>query len=185
LTVKVNVSLASAYRLLHPRHTVLVSCIDSSGRANIITLAWSMPVSMRPPLVAVSIAPRRYSHRLIEETGEFVVNVPTIEIVKETLYCGRVSGRNVDKFKAAGLTPAPAKIVKAPIIEECVGHLECRLHQKIPAGDHTIFIGEVVAAYVNEGAFKETFDIKKVKVIYHLGGDKFTTTSEETVVPQT
>ena len=181
---KVDVGLESAYRFLHPKHTILVSCIDNSGRANIITLAWSMPVSRRPPLVAVSIAPGRYSHKLIEETGEFVINVPTIEIVNETLYCGRVSGRSVDKFKKTGLTPAPAKIVKAPIIKECIAHLECRLYQKIPAGDHTIFIGRIVAAYANEGIFKETFDIKKVKMIYHLGGDKFTTTSEEIIKPQ-
>ncbi len=184
MAVKVNLSLRSAYRLLHPRHTVLVSCADNAGKANIITLAWSMPVSIRPPLVAVSIAPRRYSHKLIEETGEFVINIPTIDIVRETLYCGEVSGRNVDKFKAAGLTPAPAKIVKVPIIRECVGHLECKLHQKIPAGDHTIFIGKIVAAYVNEGIFKETYNIRKVKLIYHLGGDKFTTTSEEIFIPK-
>ena len=181
---KIDVSLEFAYRFLHPKHTVLVSCIDNSRRANIITLAWSMPVSRRPPLVAVSIAPKRYSHRLIEETGEFVINVPTIEIVNETLYCGSVSGRSVDKFKKTGLTPAPAKVVKAPIIKECIAHLECKLHQKIPAGDHTIFIGRIVAAYANEGIFKETFDIKKVKMIYHLGGDKFTTTSEEIIKPQ-
>ena len=184
MTVKVDVSLGSAYRLLHPKHTILVSCMESSGRANIITLAWSMPVSLRPPLVAVSIAPRRYSHGLIEETGEFVINVPTIDIVKETLYCGRISGRSVDKFKAARLTPVPAKRVKAPIIEECVAHLECKLYNKVRAGDHTIFIGEVVAAYVKEEIFKETFNIKKAKLIYHLGGDKFTTTSEEIVIPQ-
>jgi len=65
---KIDVDLEFAYRFLHPKHTVLVSCIDNSGRANIITLAWSMPVSRKPPLVAVSIAPKRYSQRLIEET---------------------------------------------------------------------------------------------------------------------
>jgi len=182
LTEKVDVNLASAYRLLHPTNTVLVSCIDKEGKANIITLAWSMPVSVNPPLVAVSIAPGRYSHKLIEETEEFVVNIPTMEIVKETFYCGTVSGRNIDKFKATGLTPAPAKIVKPPIIEECIAHLECRLHKKVAAGDHTIFVGEIVAAYVKEETFEETFNIRKAKIIYHLGGNKFTTTSGETVI---
>ena len=183
MTLKVDVDLGFAYRLLHPRNTVLVSCIGKNGKANIITLAWSMPVSANPPLAAVSIAPRRYSHSLIEETGEFVINIPTVEILKETLYCGRVSGRNVNKFEATGLTAFPARKVKAPIIKECIAHLECKLHQKISAGDHTLFIGEIVAAYVNEGTFKETFDIKKVRIISHLGGDKFTTTSEEVITP--
>jgi len=178
-----KVDLNSAYKLLHPKHTVLVSCVGSSGKTNVITLAWCTPVSKKPPLLMVSITPRRYSYKLIEETGEFVVNVPEMSIVKETLFCGRVSGRDVDKFKAAGLTPAPAKIVKAPIIKECVGHLECKLRQKIPAGDHVMFIGEVVAAYADEKAFKETFDVSKVKLIYHLGEDKFTTTSGEVIEP--
>jgi len=82
-----------------------------------------------------------------------------------------------------GLTPAQARKVRAPIIEECVAHLECKVYKKVQAGDHTIFIGEIVAAYANEGVFKRTFDIGKVRLIYHLGGDKFTTTSSETYTP--
>ena len=180
---KVDVDLGLAYRLLHPRNTILVSCAGKDGKSNIITLAWSMPVSLNPPLVAVSIAPKRYSHKLIEESKEFVINIPTMEIVKETLYCGRVSGRNVDKFKEAKLTATPAKKVKAPIIKECIAHLECVVDQQIKAGDHTIFLGRVVAAYANDGVFSETFDIKKAKLVYHLGGDAFTTTSDEVVTP--
>ena len=143
-----------------------------------------MPVSRNPPLIAVSIAPSRCSHRLIEETGEFVINIPTIEILNETMYCGSISGRSVDKFEAAGLTPASEKVVKPPIIKECIAHMECKLYRKVPAGDHTIFIGRIVAAYVRKGVFKETFVIRKVKMIYHLGGDKFTTTSGEIIKPQ-
>jgi len=183
LTEKVDIDLELAHRLLHPKLTVLVSCSDTSGKANIITLAWSMPVSMNPPLIAVSIAPKRYSHGLIEETGEFIVNIPSIELLKETSYCGSVSGRDVDKFKTTGLTPAPARKVRAPIIEECIAHLECKVYKKVQAGDHTIFIGEIVAAYANEGVFKRIFDIEKVRLIYHIGGDKFTTTSSETYTP--
>ncbi len=113
---KVGVDLSSAYRLLHPRHTVLVSCVDRAGKSNIITLAWTMPTSITPPMVAISIAPKRYSHELIQATGEFVVNVPTMKILKETLFCGSRSGRKVEKFREANLTPAPAKKVKPPII---------------------------------------------------------------------
>jgi flavin reductase (DIM6/NTAB) family NADH-FMN oxidoreductase RutF len=134
-------------------------------------------------MIVISIAPRRYSHRLIKETGEFVVNVPTIEIARQSLFCGRTSGTKVDKFKQAPLTPAPAKKVKPPIIKECVAHLECRLVQKIPTGDHTLFVGEVLAAYVKKGVFTETYDAEKVKPLFHMGGDSFVTISPEVVTP--
>jgi len=181
---KVRVDLSSTYRLLHPRLVVLVSCVDKTGKANVITLAWSMPVSISPPMVAMSIAPKRYSHQLIEETKEFVVNVPTMDIVRETLFCGRRSGRIYDKFKEARLTPLPAKMVQPPIIKECVAHLECKLHQQITVGDHTLFIGRVLTAYANDGVFDEKFDLKKVKPIYHMGGDDFATLVPEIVTPR-
>jgi len=177
------VSTSSAYRLLHPKLAVLLTCIDREGKANIITLAWTMPVSMEPPLIAVSIAPRRYSHEMIEETKEFVINVPTMEIVKETFFCGRKSGRDMDKFKEIKLTSLPAKTVKAPIIKECIAHLECKLYKQVSAGDHTLFIGEVQAAYADENLFDDEYDLKKAKLIFHVGGNKFTTMSPEVVTP--
>jgi len=183
-TRKVRVARKLAYRLLHPRHTVLVTCIDKTGKANIITLAWSMPTSIDPPMVVISIAPKRYSHKLIEETGEFVINVPTMRIVKKTLFCGRISGVKCDKFKEAPLTAAPAKKVQSPIIKECVAHLECKLVQTIPTGDHTLFVGEVVAAYVNRWVFTKTFNVKKVKPVFHMGGDSFVTVFPKVVTPR-
>jgi len=168
-------ALSSANRLLHPMHTVLVTCADETGKPDIITLAWAMPTSINPPMVAVSISPRRLSHALIKETKEFVVNIPTMDIVKETLYCGRVSGRRVDKFKETGLTPLPAKKVKPPAIKECVAHLECRLQRQIKTGDHTIFVGEVIEAYANKDAFTTEYKLGKARMIFHVGGNKFTT----------
>ncbi len=179
-----DLSVSSSYKLLHPMHTVLVSCIDSGGDPNIITLAWAMPTSIQPPLVAISIAPRRYSCDLIEETAEFVVNIPTMELLKETLYCGRKSGRNHDKFKETGLTSMPAKKVKPPIIQECIAHLECKLHSQFKTGDHTIFVGRVIKAYVNKGVFADKYDPGKAKMIYHLGGDNFATLNPKVLTPK-
>ena len=181
---KVEVPLSSSYRLLHPRLVVLVSCIDKAGKANVITLAWSMPVSIDPPIVVMSIAPKRYSHELIEETKEFVINIPTMDIVQETLFCGRRSGRRYDKFKETLLTTLPAKMVKPPIIKECVAHLECRVEEQITVGDHTLFIGRVLTAYTDKGVFDEKFDVKKVKLIYHMGRDDFVTLAPEIISPQ-
>ncbi|MEM3824201.1 MAG: flavin reductase family protein, partial [Candidatus Bathyarchaeia archaeon] len=150
---------------------------------NIITLAWAMPTSINPPLVAISIAPRRYSHALIEETEEFVINIPTMEILRETLFCGRRSGRNLDKFKETGLTPAPARKVKPPIIKECIAHLECKLHSQFTTGDHTIFVGEIVEAYAEKEVFKELYNLEKARMIFHLGGDEFATLEPKVFKP--
>jgi flavin reductase (DIM6/NTAB) family NADH-FMN oxidoreductase RutF len=181
----VNVDASSAYRLLHPMHTVLVTCVGKTGKPNIITLAWAMPTSITPPLVAISVAPRRYSYSLIEETKEFVVNIPTMEILKETFYCGRASGRDHDKFKEAALTPLPAKKVKPPIIKECVAHLECKLHGKFVTGDHTIFVGEIIEAYADKQALKGgEYNIEKARMIFHLGGSSFATLEPKVYTPK-
>ena len=124
----------------------------------------------------MSIAPDRYSHSLIEENGEFVVNIPSRVLVKEVEYCGRVSGKNLDKFKAAKLTAEPAKRVKAPIIKECIGHLEGRVVKSVAAGDHTVFIGEVLAAYADESLFSErSWNLKEAKVLQHLTSNFYST----------
>lgn len=183
-TKKVSIPLSTASRLLHPMHTVLVTCIDKKGKANIITLAWAMPTSINPPLVAISVAPRRHSYKLLEESREFVVNIPTMEIVRETLFCGRRSGKTHDKFAEAKLTPMPAKAVQAPIIKECAAHLECKLSQTFTTGDHVIFVGEVLHASADEGSFSTVFNIKNAKLVYHLGGDQFTTLAEKIEEPE-
>jgi flavin reductase (DIM6/NTAB) family NADH-FMN oxidoreductase RutF len=184
-TKKVEVSLPSFYRLLHPKLVVLVTCLNTQiDKPNIITLAWAMPISRHPPLLLIGIAPQRYSHTLIIELKEFVVNLPTMDIIKETLFCGRRTGRKHDKFAETGLTPMPAKMVRPPIIKECVAHLECKLHQQIAMGNYTLFVGKVLTAYVNEGVFlNRKFNLEKVKLIYHMGGNDFATLNPETVTP--
>ena len=163
MSVKTNVSISSAYRLLHPMHTVLVSCIGKTSKPNITTLAWAMPTSINPPLLAISLAPTRHSHALIEESGEFIVNIPTLEILQAVYACGSLTGRSFDKFKKTNLTPMPAKKVKAPAIRECIGHLECQVDSKFTTGDHTIFIGKIIEAYADMGVFAESYDLKKGK----------------------
>lgn len=170
---KEDYNIQMSCRLLHPRHTILLSCASKEGKTDIVTVAWSMPVSYEPPLVAVSLRPTHYSSSMVEETGEFVINVPTMDLVKETLLCGRISGRNRDKFKECKLTPAKAKKLKAPIINECIAHLECKVANKIIAGDHLLLIGEVLASYANKGAFSPNCNIEKIKPVFHVGDDDF------------
>jgi flavin reductase (DIM6/NTAB) family NADH-FMN oxidoreductase RutF len=180
---KADVDSKSMWLLMHPRNTVLVTSLDDDGNPNIITLAWSMITSFNPTMVAISVAPARYSHDLIKDCGEFVVNIPNMDIVKETLFCGRNSGKSVDKFAATGLTPMPAKFVKAPLISECVAHMECKVVNALLTGDHTIFVGEVVAAYVNEDLFDKGFDTSKIKPVLHRGFDEFVTIDPTVTTP--
>lgn len=157
---------------LYPVPAVMVSCIGNDGKPNIITLAWVGVLCSSPPTIGISIRPGRYSHGLIDETGEFVVNVPGSDLIRELDLCGVVSGRDVDKFKAAGLTPVPASKVKAPLIEECPTNIECKVRNKIHLGSHDLFLGEVVAVHHDEETLglDGGIDYNKAKpIVYNLG----------------
>lgn len=175
-------AITSFWRITGPHPTVLVTTISKEAKPNIITVAWVVPLSIRPPLLAIGIGKTRYSHALLEETGEFVVNVPPQELMEKVEFCGSVSGRNVDKFEKAGLTPSPAKKVKPPIIEECIGHIECRVVNPISTGDHTLFIGEVLAAYADEELYTNMWEVQKAKPLLHVGGDTFTVPAEPIII---
>lgn len=164
----------TVYRLLHPRQVVLVTCTDEEGRPNLLTVAWSTPLSFDPPLVGISVGKNRYSHGLISRTGEFAISVPPSSLLREVRECGRLSGRKCDKFREVGLTPQPSRRLRAPVVKEGIAHLECRVVKEVEVGDHTLFVGEVVEAYADEGCFDgEKFDLEKAGLIYHLGGTHF------------
>ena len=93
---------------------VMATSVDSDGKPNIITLAMYIPISSKPPMICIAVSPKRYSHNLIIESGEFVVNVPSIKLEKQMRFCGTQSGRAIDKFMATGLTPIPAKTINPP-----------------------------------------------------------------------
>jgi flavin reductase (DIM6/NTAB) family NADH-FMN oxidoreductase RutF len=137
-------------------NVVLVSC-GEGAEANIITVGMYMPISSRPPLVCIGIAPQRYSHQLIEKTGEFVVNSPSITLEREMHYCGVESGRRVNKWDEVGLTAIPSLKVKTPRIKECFGHLECKVIESHVMGDHTLFLGKVVSTSADEEVMKGDF----------------------------
>jgi len=113
MTEKVRVEPSSAYRLLHPMHTILVSSVGKDGKSNIVTLAWAMPTSQVPPLAAISVSSRRHSHLLIQQTKEFVINIPTLEILREVYIVGTTSGKNHDKFAETKLQLPPPLLVEA------------------------------------------------------------------------
>jgi len=180
-----QIRLSQFSRLLHPYPTFLVTCVGKEGRANVITIAWLIPVSIRPPLLAMAVRPERYSYGLILESGEFVVNVVPYRWVREALFCGRRSGREVDKIAALGLQTASGKVVNVPILEEAgIAFLECRVRQQVEAGDHVLFIAEVVAAYARPDFLRDGVrHLEAGPPLLHVGGNHFTTTRLETVEP--
>lgn len=162
-----------ATTVLFPLPVVLTTCVDGAGKPNIITLAWAGIVCSEPPTLSISIRPHRYSYKLIKEQGEFVVNIPTTEIMKETDICGTVSGQNTDKFSLTKLTPEKAKVVKPPLIKECPVNLECRVKDSIKLGTHEMFIGEILAVHVDKSVMSSSgeVDYSKAKPFTYNQGE--------------
>lgn len=148
---------------LFPLPVILVTCADKTGRPNIITLAWAGMVCSEPPMLSISIRPNRYSYGLIKESREFVVNIPTSDIMKQTDICGTVSGKNTDKFALTKLTPEKAKIVKPPLIKECPVSLECKVKDSLLLGTHEVFMGEILAVHIDESVMTSSGDIDYAK----------------------
>lgn len=155
---------------LYPLPAVLVTC--GVERPNVITLAWVGTFCSDPPSVGIGVRPERFSHGLIVETGEFVVNLPRSDQVDVVDYCGHVSGRTVDKWAACGLTAALASKVKTPLIAECPIALECRVTHHLSLGTHSLFIGEVVSVQADEAVLSEhgAVDYRKAGLLAYSAG---------------
>jgi flavin reductase (DIM6/NTAB) family NADH-FMN oxidoreductase RutF len=136
--------------ILNPVPVVMVTCSDSCGKSNIITLAWAGTINSEPPMVSISVRKERYSHRLIKEKGQFVVNLTTSALAFATDLCGVKSGRDIDKFAAAGLTPVKASVVDVPLIRESPVNIECVVRNRLELGSHDMFTGEIVAVHVED-----------------------------------
>ena len=162
-----------ANRLINSGSVILLTC-QLEDKVNIISLSWQMPVSRSPMMVAVAVGKDRFSHSQITGSGEFGINVPTWNLIEQVDYCGTRSGIDYDKFKECNFTPFPGEKIKVPLIQECFANLECRVVHKYEAGDHNIFVAEVLEAWVNKGALKGgVLDVPKIKTIQHLGGDYY------------
>lgn len=161
--------------MLYPLPVVLVSVADSKGNKNIITVAWAGTICSDPPMVSVSIRKERYSHAMICETGEFVINLTTEDLAYATDYCGVKSGRDVDKFAKMNLTALPGKVVKAPRIAESPVAIECVVKERKELGTHDMFLAEVVAVSVDDAYMdeKNSFHLENADPIVYSHGTYF------------
>ena len=161
--------------MLNPVPAVMVSLADKDGKNNIITVAWAGTICTNPPMLSISVRPERYSYNMIKNTGEFVVNLTTEELVRACDFCGVKSGRDVDKFKEMKLTPLKMEHVSAPGISESPVNIECRVVEAKELGSHTMFIAEVLGVTVDESHMDEKgkFLINEAGLVMYSHGEYF------------
>ncbi len=164
--------------LQHARRVINVGCVvlvtsAAGDRQNVMALAWQTPVSSQPPLVGIAVASTHFTAQLIAESGEFVLNVPGADLLSQVGESGSVSGREIDKFASIQITAAPGRVVQAPLIKECLGHVECKVVEEHVMGDHTFFVGEIVAASAKEELFGKEHWNEHAQLLHHLGGEQY------------
>jgi len=155
-----------------PMGVVLVSTLNGEV-ANLAPFGMFMPVSSRPPRIALGISERRDTFRNIVNTGEFVVAVPSPEQVEVIRICAIAYPPDVSEFEEAGVTPEPSKVVKPYRVKECQTNLECKLVWMKEAGDHHVVVGEIVAAAVKEELSTPDWDRTHLQPVYFAGGDSY------------
>ncbi len=162
--------LSKVYGLLEPGPVVLVTTAHQ-GRRNIMTLSWHTMLEFEPPLVGCVVSDRNHSFELLKASKECVINIPTVELADKVVGCGNTSGAKTDKFKRFGLTPLPAKMVGAPLIQECFANLECRVVDMTMVSKYSLFVLEVVHAWIDPA-------VKDPRTLHHRGHGKFMVAGE-------
>ncbi len=161
--------------MLYPLPAVLITCADREGRENVFTVAWAGTVCTNPPMVSISVRPERFSHRMIMETKEFVINLTTEEMAHAVDFCGVRSGRDVDKFEVCGLTREKASKVKAPLLAESPVCIECKVKEVKKLGSHDMFLAEVAAVHAEEAYMdqKKRFRLKEARPLAYSHGEYY------------
>lgn len=135
--------------MLFPLPPVMVTC-GTMEKANVLTIAWTGIINSDPPMTYISVRPTRYSHKLIKENMEFVINITTLELAKACDFCGVRSGKNTDKFKEMGLEIEPCSKVKAPMLKKAPVSLECKVTDIKSFGTHDMFTAEIVNVNIDD-----------------------------------
>ena len=141
--------------MLYPVPAVLVSVADSAGNDNLITIAWTGTVCSDPAMTYISVRKERYSHHMLKENKEFVINLVSKEICRAADFCGVRSGCDLDKFEATGLTREKASTVNVPLVKESPVNIECKVTQVLELGSHDMFLAKVTAVQVDESLLDE------------------------------
>lgn len=161
--------------MLYPIPAVMVSCARPQEKPNIITIAWAGTICSSPAMVSISVRPERYSYSILRETGEFVINLVTEDLVRAADYCGVKSGREVDKFQEMKLTPCLSEKLAAPGILESPVNIECKVTEIKPLGSHDLFLAEVLSVSVDEAYLDKTgkFHLNDTRLVSYSHGEYF------------
>lgn len=173
--MRVAISTDRAFRLLQCGPVVLVTAAHRD-RVGVTATPWHTPLSFAPPLVGVVVSPARLTYELIRRSEQFALNVPSVERAATVQTCLRVSGHDVDdKLKLLGLSVASAQAVAAPLIEDCLGWVECGLVGVHELGDHHLLVGQVLVAWAESEAFDDTWrlDPPEARPLHLLGGTHY------------
>ena len=159
--------------MLYPVPAVLVSVADSAGNDNLITIAWTGTVCSDPAMTYISVRKERYSHHMLKENKEFVINLVSKEICRAADFCGVRSGRDLDKFEATGLTREKASTVNVPLVKESPVNIECKVTQVLELGSHDMFLAKVTAVQVDESLLDEKgkLDLNKAHLVAYSHGE--------------
>ena len=159
--------------MLYPVPVVLVSCGAQPAEYNLVTVAWAGTICSNPPMCSIALRPERHSYGIIKRTGEFVVNLTTQSMIRAVDWCGVKSGREFDKFKETGLTPWPAKNIKAPLVRESPVNMECVVSEIKPLGSHHLFMARIVAVHA-DGRYHDRrtdrFDLAASRLVCYVHG---------------
>ena len=159
--------------MIYPLPAVLVSCGRVPEEYNLFTVAWTGTLCTNPPMCYISVRPERHSYGIIEKNREFVINLTTKELAYATDWCGVKSGRDCRKFEEMGLTPAPAGVIAAPIVDEAPVSIECRVKEIVPLGSHHMFVADVVNILADDrylDPVSGVFDLAKAEPLVYLHG---------------
>ena len=171
--MKKEVQLNKAKWLVEPGCVILVTS-GTMERPNVMTFSWQTPVNSADPcLILLAISHVRYSYELIKRNQELVVNISGEELLEQTNFVGQGTGRNRDKFTESGLTPVAAGTVEPPLIEECAGHLECRVVEIFKMESHDLLICQVIRALAEADFFDDRWIPEKFHTLHYLTGSKY------------
>ena len=166
--------------LLAPVPSVMVSC-GTMEESNILTIAWTGTINSNPPMTYISVQPKRYSHDIIEKSGEFVINLVPESLAKAMDFCGVRSGRDVDKFASQGLTRMEADTVSAPLIAESPVNIECRVTDTVRLPSHDMFMAEITAVHIDDRYVDENgaYDFGAMNLVAFSHGKYYKLSPEE------
>ena len=154
-----QVEYQEAIKTKYPEQVVIAIARDKDGRPNPVTLGWTMIVSGNPPMMAIAVAKKHYSIGTIRHSKCFTIVYPSSQMSDAAMFFGSRSGRDVDKLAEFDCKTAPAKEIDSVILADAVANFECTLVSETEAGDHIIFVGEIVCSHINTEPKKRLYTV--------------------------